>query len=188
MDTHSLRNCEICLYKSKSRRKYTCSNPHNFVKIGMKLPFAWRTNAEKQFKIWGLKTTILNPPKSKFFGFLRKTSPKNVFFVFRLWFSFKNNWRINVLLVSIFENALKKAISCQKCHFISFLLLLTFFSAFKKMTKTTYVCVSFVFKATQKKNMRKYLCLGFCFKSWKPAFLEVNYFCFTFFLHIFCML
>ena len=80
-----------------------------------------------KFEIWVLKTTILDPQKSAFFVF-DEIPPNNIFCrVSRPWFSFKNNRRTNVLLVSIFENALKKAISRQIRHFDRFWQLLTFF-------------------------------------------------------------
>ena len=93
--------------------------------------------------------------------------------MFRLWFSFKNNRRTNVLLVGIFENLLKKAISCQKRHFGRFWRLLTFFSAFSKiLTKTTFVRLLFL-KLKQKKNM-KTIFLRFLFPNLKMLFLWVN--------------
>ena len=66
-----------------------------------------------KFEIWVLKTTILDPQKARFW-FLLKNPPTNLFFVFRLWFSIKNNWRTNVLLVSIFEYALIKKLLAIK--------------------------------------------------------------------------
>ena len=80
-----------------------------FVKIGMKLPFTYikKQTHKYKFKISVLKTSILDP---RFYFFEQKTPPKKLFFVFRLWFSFKNNGLTNVLLVGIFENAPKKVI------------------------------------------------------------------------------
>ena len=71
---------------------------------------------EKAF-FWFLKKK--KPPIFFFFfffnfWFFKKKPPKNCFFMFLLWFSFKNKRRTNVLLVGIFENTLKKAISRQK--------------------------------------------------------------------------
>ena len=136
--------------------------------------FLKRTNAEKQ--IWNLsfENYCFGPPKKRVFGFWRRNPKKNFFFVFRLWFSFKNNRHTNVLLISIFENALKKAISHQKRHFGCFRWLLIFFCTLKKIvTKTTFVCLLFL-KLKQKKNMKKYFVKGFCFKTHKRAFLGVN--------------
>ena len=48
------------------------------------------------------------------------TVSKKFVFVFQLSFSFKNNRRTNILLVGIFENALKKVVDHQKHHFGSF--------------------------------------------------------------------
>ena len=60
--------------------------------------------------------------------------------MFRLWFSFLNNRRTNVLLVGIFENAQKKVMDRQKRHFGSFWRLITVFCAFSKiLIKITFV-------------------------------------------------
>ena len=45
-----------------------------------------------KFEIW-----ILNPRKVHFW-FMKKTPPKYVFLLFRLWFSFKNNWSTKGIL------------------------------------------------------------------------------------------
>ena len=116
-----------------------------------------------------------------FFGFWRKTPQQFFFFVFQSWFSFKNNRRTNVLLVSIFENALKKATSRQKCHFDRFWQLLPFLSALKKiLTKTTFVRLSFL-KLKQKKNMKIFLFKVFFLKLLNALFWESNNFLMKFF-------
>ena len=84
-----------------------------------------------KFEIRLLKDTILDPRKSAFLV-LKKTPQNLFFFVFRLRFSFNNNRRTNVLLVSNFENAQKKVIDWQKRHFGCFWRLITFFVHFKK--------------------------------------------------------
>ena len=61
-----------------------------------------KTNSKFGFKIY-----YFGPPKKHVFGFWRK-NPQICFFVFWLWFSFKNNKCTYVLLFCIFENALKK--------------------------------------------------------------------------------
>ena len=81
-----------------------------------------------------------------------KTHKQIFFFVFRLCFSFKNNRRTNVHLVSIFENTLKKSY-LSKTPFRPFLAkrpkwrfwwLIAFFSAFSKiLTKRTFVHLLF---------------------------------------------
>ena len=65
-----------------------------------------------KFEIWLLKSTILDPRKSAFLVF-EENPPKNVFFMFWLWFRFKNNKSTIVLLVSIFENAKKKLLTVK---------------------------------------------------------------------------
>ena len=67
---------------------------------------------KNKFKIQVLKTTILDTGKSMFLVFEVKP-PKKLLFVFRLWFSFKNNRRTNVLLVAFFEKALKKLLTVK---------------------------------------------------------------------------
>ena len=116
-----------------------------------------RTNAEKPNQNLSIvfKTTISDPLKSAFLVFAEKP-PQNFFLRVSLWFSFKNNRWANVLLVNIFENAIKKTISCQKRHFGCFWRLLTFFSTLKKiLIKTTFVRLLFS-KLKQKKNVKKY--------------------------------
>ena len=77
--------------------------------------------------------------------------------MFRLCFSFKNNGRTNVLLVSIFENTLKKAISRQKRHFGRFWQLIPFFQCILKITDQNNICVSIVFEAKAEKKFKKKL-------------------------------
>ena len=114
-----------------------------------------RINAKKQIRNLSFKNLYFGPLKKRVFGFLRKRKKYLYFFMFRLWFSFKNNRCSNVLLVGIFENALKKAISPQKRHVGCFRQLVTFFIAFLKIvTKTTLVCLLFL-KLKQKKKISK---------------------------------
>ena len=47
------------------------------------------------------------------FWFLKKNPQSNFFFVFQLWFIFKNNKHTNVLLAGIFENELKKLLTIK---------------------------------------------------------------------------
>ena len=70
------------------------------------------------------------------------TVSKKFVFVFQLSFSFKNNKRTNILLVGIFENALKKVVDHQKHHFGSFWRLIIY-------------CASIVFTDESEKNERK---------------------------------
>ena len=72
------------------------------------------------------------------------------------WITVKNSRHTNVLLVSIFENALKIAICCQKCHFGRFWQLFPFFKCIFKNIDQNNICASTVFKAiTEKKILKK---------------------------------
>ena len=83
------------------------------------------------------------PLKNYVFGFWRKPPQKNLFFVFRFWFSFKNNRRTNVLLVGIFKNVHTKFIDCQKRHFGCFGDNNVFCAYSKILIKVTFVCLLF---------------------------------------------
>ena len=79
-----------------------------FMKIGMELLFTLKNkHRNTNLKFDFLKVQHFGTPKSAFLV------QKNVFFVFRLWFSFENNRRTNVLLVSIFENTQKKLLTVK---------------------------------------------------------------------------
>ena len=67
---------------------------------------------KNKFKISVLKLLFWNPKKALFW-FLKKNKTKNVFSVFWLWFGFKNNRHTNVLLVGIYEQALKKLLAVK---------------------------------------------------------------------------
>ena len=69
----------------------------------------------------------------------------------------------DVLLVGIFENALKKAINRQKRHFGCFWRLIIFCAFSKIPTNTTFVRL-LILKLKQKTNMKKYFFFIFCFK------------------------
>ena len=60
-----------------------------------------------EFEIWVSKLFYFHPRKSVFLIFKEK-HPIFFFFVFRLWFSLKNNKHKIVMLFGIFENAPKK--------------------------------------------------------------------------------
>ena len=135
-----------------------------------------RINAEKQ--IWNLsfKNYYFGAPKKRVLGFWRKT-PQNMFLLFRLWFSFKNNRRTNVLLVDFFENA-KKVIDHQKRHFGHFWWIITVFVI---LIKITLVCILFL-KLKQKKICRNFF-YGFYFKTEKCTFWRsTNFFLLNCFL------
>ena len=63
-----------------------------------------------KFEIWLLKSTILDPQTSAFLV-IKENPPKKFVFLFRLWFSFKNNRRTNVFLVSNFKTQKKKLLT-----------------------------------------------------------------------------
>ena len=77
------------------------------------------------------------PLKKSVFGFWRKTLKQIFFFMFRLWFSYKNHRRTNFLLGGIFENA-------QQILFIENAILAIFNAFSKIMTKTTFVRLLFL--------------------------------------------
>ena len=89
----------------------------------------------------------------------------------------------DVLLVGIFENALKKAINRQKRHFGCFWRLIIFCAFSKIPTNTTFVRL-LILKLKQKTNMKKYFFLIFCFKLNNALFGgSTNFFylfCFSF--------
>ena len=112
---------------------------------------------KNKFEIWVLKFTILNPRKRKkcVFAFWRKT-PNNFFLMFRLWFSFKNNWLTNVLLVGNFEIPQKKLLTFKNT-ILAVLAVNNFFCAFSKIrTIITLVCLLFL--KLKQKNMKKIIC------------------------------
>ena len=86
-----------------------------FVKIGMKLLFTSKNKHRKTNLKFEFLKLLFWTPKKPCFGFWRKPPQTNLFFMFWLSFSFKNNRHTNVLMV-----ALKKAISHQKRHFDCF--------------------------------------------------------------------
>ena len=132
-----------------------------------------------KFEIWLLKSTILDHQKSAFLVF-EENSRKIFFFVFLLWFSFKNNRRTNVLLVAIFENA-KKSYWPSKTPFWLFLGVNNGFCEFSKiLIKITVLCLLFL-KLKQKKIM-KHSFTVFLFKNSKMTFfnLFLNFFWTTF--------
>ena len=89
---------------------------------------------QTQIQIWTLtfKKYHFGPPKSVFMVF-KENQQKKFFFVFQLWFRFKNNRRTNVLLVGNFENAQKRYWPSK-----------TVFCAFPKiLIKITFVCLLF---------------------------------------------
>ena len=92
-----------------------------FVKIGKELSFTLkdkRRNANLKFDFW--KVPFWTPEEVNFW-FLKKTPPKKIVFVFRLWFSFKKNRCTNVPLGGIFENAHKISYWPSKTPFWLFL-------------------------------------------------------------------
>ena len=103
------------------------------LKIGMQLPFTLENKRKNKILKFGLiKRPFWKPLKKCVFGFWRKPPKIFFFFVFQLWFSFKNKRCTNVLLVAIFENTQTKVINCQKHHFGRFWqLIMVLFCVFK---------------------------------------------------------
>ena len=95
------------------------------------LIYIWKNWHKASFYIFLVLKTIFFTLKKRVFGFWRKTPPKIVFpqnsaflsfetatlkklfFIFSYWLSFKNNRHTNVVLVIIFENALKKLLTTK---------------------------------------------------------------------------
>ena len=106
---------------------FSCENQHE-------ASFYIKEQTQKnKFKIWVLKTTIFDPPKSVFLGLGEKKTQQNFVFGFgfdsalktiNVWMSFGEYCNI--------ENELKKAFSCQKHYFGCFWWLLIFFVHFQK--------------------------------------------------------
>ena len=121
-----------------------------------------------------------------FLVFDQKKTKNVFFFLFRLRFSLKNNRRKNVLLVGIFENALKKNYQPSKTLVLLFFAVINFFQCIFKNIDQNNIFVSIVFKAKavkQKKNMKTNFCLRFLFQNHKHAFLRGQHifsFCFSF--------
>ena len=94
------------------------------------------------------------PPKKCVFGFWRKPPKTIFFFVFRLWFSFKNNRHKSVLLIGIFENA-QKSYWPPKTPFWPFLAVNSGFLCVKKNIDQNNICVSIsnVLKAKTEKKL-----------------------------------
>ena len=111
--------------------------------------------------------TILEPQKSAFMV-SKENPPNKIFFVFWLWFSFKDTRRTNVLLVGIIENAHKNLLR-KFLPFWEFLVVNTgnvFLDVFKN-TDQNNIGASIVFKAKYEENFFK----GFYLKTQKCPFL-----------------
>ena len=108
-------------------------------------------------------------PKKVQFWFLKKTPLKIFFFMFLLWFSFKNKRRTNILLVGIFRRAQKKLLTV-KMPLWPFLAVFCAFSKIPpKTAKMALLTVNnFIFVRFQKQRPKEYLCI-YCFQSWIKA-------------------
>ena len=97
-----------------------------------------------------------------------------MFFISLFCFSFKNNRRTNVVLVNIFENALKKVNNRQKRPKWRFWQLIAFLVHFQKYHNQKDICASIVFKAESKPKHEEQFFGGFYFKNQKHAFSGVQ--------------
>ena len=120
------------------------------MKIGMQLPSTLKNKPRNT----NLKFD-LDPQKSLFLVF-KENLPKKNFFVFRLWFSFKNNRHTNVLLVGILKTPLKKSYWLSKMPFWLFVAVNNVFLCAFKNTDQNSICASTVLflKQKEKKNMK----------------------------------
>ena len=101
-----------------------------------------RTNTEKQIRNLSFSKLLFWTPEKACFWFLKKNPQTIFFFVFWLWFSFKNNRRTNVLLVGIFENTLKESYLPSKTPFWLFWAVMNFFLVhWKKYWPKQLLCV-----------------------------------------------
>ena len=100
----------------------------------IKLPCFYITEQSQKtnFEICVLKTTFLDPRKSAFLVFEKKKKQKQIFFLFWLIFSFKNNRHTTVLLVG-FLKMLLKSYWLSKTPFWPFLAVNNGFCAFLKI-------------------------------------------------------
>ena len=78
-----------------------------------------------------------------------------MFFLFWIWFSFKNNRRTNVLLVGMFENAQKKLFTVKNAILAVFLAVNNGFFCVFKNTDQNNICVSIVLNAKTEKKLKK---------------------------------
>ena len=135
------------------------------VVAGMPLLLGLKNKSRKTIsRFLSLKIYSFGLFKKSVFGFWRKTPQKMFFFVFRLWFSFKNTRHTKVLWVCIFDNAQKKVVDCQTRHFGCFWQLISLFWAFSKILMSmTFVRILFL-KLNHKKIKRKQIVLPL--KKW----------------------
>ena len=144
----------------------------------MELPFT----LENKRRNTSFKSTILDPQKSAFLVFVEIENPKKKnFFVFRPWFSFKNNRRTNVLLIGIFENAQKKLLTPKN----AILAVNNVFLCVFKNTDLNNICASVVFK-DKRKIWRNIFCLFFISKLKNALFGgSINFFSSNFYIFSF---
>ena len=109
--------------------------------------------------------------KKSIFKFGNKNR-KKIVFIFFFCFSFKNNRRTNVILISIFENAQKNVINCQKRPKWRFWRSIVFLCIFKN-TYQKNICASIVFKAESKPKHEENIFWVF-FKNQKCTFWGVQ--------------
>ena len=126
-----------------------------------------------EIQIWNLtfKTYHFGPPKKCIFGCWRNSPDTFCFFLFQLWFSFKNN-----NLLSVFLKTHKKSYWLSKTPFWPFLAVNNVFLCIFKNTDQNNICVSIVFKAKTKEKYEEIFFYGFYFKTQKCSFLGVNQF------------
>ena len=119
----------------------------------MKLLFTLKNKRRKTNLKFDFKKYHCGPPKKGAFVF-KENPPKKLSFTFWLWFSFKNDWHINVLMVCIFENALKK----QGWALRSFPFgMLPFFSVLKKERSVLfYSFLEFLLHMRPKRTFRSF--------------------------------
>ena len=123
---------------------FFCQNLH-------KATFYNKEQTQKsKYEIWVLKTTILDPWKSMFFMKTEKLTQFFFFFVFRHWFSFKNNRHTNVLLEGIFENALLAV----KNAILTVLAFINFFVHFQKYWLKQHFWVNCFLRWSRKKKSK----------------------------------
>ena len=80
----------------------------------MRLPFTIKNKCKNTNLQFEFKNYFIFTLEKAGFWFLKTTQKKQIFFVFWLWFSFKNNKHTNVILFGIFENAPTKKLLTAK--------------------------------------------------------------------------
>ena len=133
------------------------------MKICTKLHFTLKNKCRNTILKFDFLKVLFWTPQKECFWFLRKQPKTFFFFVFQLWFRFKNKRPTNVLLVWIFWKCTKKVIDFQKRHFDCFWRLIMVFCVFSKLSglSTPFFSVRYVTFFSVRKKERSFLFCSF---------------------------